>query len=86
MEEGKEVVSMEEANGENGEGINKYACGCAVVRFYDLHHIWLWYVRFSAFLFLSHAVAQKVSPAVRRPACYSFCMSNPFQIVSSLSF
>ena len=30
MEEGKEVVSMEEANGENGEGINKYACGCAV--------------------------------------------------------
>ena len=31
MEEGKEVVSMEEANGENGEGINKYACGCAAV-------------------------------------------------------
>ena len=31
MEEGKEVVSMEEANGENGEGINKYACGCASV-------------------------------------------------------
>ena len=31
MEEGREVVSMEEANGENGEGINKYACGCAAV-------------------------------------------------------
>ena len=31
MEEGKEVVSMEEANVENGEGINKYACGCAAV-------------------------------------------------------
>ena len=31
MEEGKEVVSMEDANGENGEGINKYACGCAAV-------------------------------------------------------
>ena len=31
MEEGKEVASMEEANGENGEGINKYACGCAAV-------------------------------------------------------
>ena len=26
-----EVVSMEEANGENGKGINKYACGCAAV-------------------------------------------------------
>ena len=26
-----EVVSMEEANGENGEGINKYTCGCAAV-------------------------------------------------------
>ena len=31
MEEGKEVVSMEEANGENMEGINKYAYGCAAV-------------------------------------------------------
>ena len=31
MEEGREVVSMEEANRENGEGINKYACGCAAV-------------------------------------------------------
>ena len=31
MEEGKEVASIEEANGENGEGINKYACGCAAV-------------------------------------------------------
>ena len=31
MEEGREVVSMEEANRENGKGINKYACGCAAV-------------------------------------------------------
>ena len=31
MEEGREVVSMEEANRENGEGINKYACRCAAV-------------------------------------------------------
>ena len=70
MEEGREVVSMEEANGENGEGINKYACGCAAVA--CMISIIFGY---STYVFLPFSFfPMQLHRESRRPACYSFCM------------